>query len=127
MYQEDGTLHQFGEWSMLFGVLGLGALLPVIQSSVSGGQFSYKEWYITQFVFGMVCIVFALVHVIVMGNPPGTRGWLAIGDPDSHSGMPSITFMSSIAALFCVFVRLVVWMLPSSLQNNNRRLMGIEP
>jgi predicted dinucleotide-binding enzyme/DMSO/TMAO reductase YedYZ heme-binding membrane subunit len=111
-HKEDGTLQEWAEWSLFFGVLAFMILLPTVVTSFVG-SYTFREWRCAQFHLGMLTLVFAVIHVVVMGNPTGKDGWKAVGDSAVHKGMPSITFMSSVPVLFTIAFRMFTEMIPA--------------
>ncbi len=89
----DGTLNAIGEWSMLFGALGITAYLIMHNSFSEMDQENGFQRFVRSPVFGISALSISCLHVAIMGF----EGWLT--PREWHGGMPSITMVSTFVFL----------------------------
>lgn len=90
-YAVDGSLNAIGQFSLLFGVLGLAVFTVVVVSSlpVMYERLGEARWRKMQRL-GYTAYALVLLHVVAMG----ARGWL---NPESYAyGFISISLLSAI-------------------------------
>ena len=97
-FAADGTLNGIGEWSMLFGSLGITAYLLMHNSFSEMDQENGFQRFIRSPVFGISALLLSCLHVVIMGY----EGWLT--PRDWHGGMPSITMVSTFIFLLGLVV-----------------------
>jgi len=84
----DGTLNAVGEWSMLFGTLGITAYILTHNSFSEMDRENRFQEFVRSPLFGISALVLSSIHITIMGF----EGWLTPGE--WHGGMPSISMVS---------------------------------
>ncbi len=89
----DGTLNAVGEWSMLFGALGITAYILMHTSFSEMDQENGFQNFVRSPFFGISALLISCLHIVIMG----VEGWLT--PREWHGGMPSITMVSTFVFL----------------------------
>ncbi len=87
-FRADGTLNATGEWSMLFGALGIAAYLIMHNSFSKPEEGNGFQKMVMSPAFGITALTLSALHVAIMGF----EGWLT--PREWPGGMPSITLVS---------------------------------
>ena len=87
-FSGDGTLSAIGEWSMLFGTLGIAAYIIMHSSFSHMSEVNTYHKIIRSPAFGIAALLLSALHVAIMGY----KGWLT--PHEWYGGMPSITMIS---------------------------------
>lgn len=118
---DDGTTNNavmlwHGQVIITAGVFAAACMLPIVISSFSG-QWTRDEWQCLQLYFGLAMLMFATVHVTIIGMEGEILGqddvWYLDNwkypFPASHSYMPSAEILCGAALFFTLGVRLFVY------------------
>jgi len=106
-----------GQLIITAGVFAAASMLPIVVSSFSG-QWTRDEWWCLQLVFGLIMLMFATVHVTLIGMEGEILGrddvWYLDNwkypFPKSHNYMPSAEILCGAALFLTLGVRLFVFL-----------------